>query len=72
MDPPVALRLKMWQVLLLGVLAAPPGVLAAWDVDAGLVQPLGGSLRTVTVSSNPANTQNIIDGNDNTQWQSDG
>jgi hypothetical protein len=58
----------MWQLLVLVSLLAPAA--RAWDKDAGIVPPLGGASRTVTVSSNNANTTNILDGKDNTQWQS--
>uniref|UniRef100_A0A383VQX7 F5/8 type C domain-containing protein n=1 Tax=Tetradesmus obliquus TaxID=3088 RepID=A0A383VQX7_TETOB len=43
---------------------------SAWDANAGLVPPLAVSTRTISVSTNDAAKQNIIDGNDQTQWQS--
>lgn len=59
-----------WPLLLCGLLLSASA--AAWNPDAGLVPPLGGAARTVSVSSHNVDTQNIIDGNDNTAWQSDG
>lgn len=59
----IAVNAQMWQLLLLVALAVVGA--NAWNKDAGLVQPLGGAQRTVTVSSNGANkavVQNIIDG----------
>lgn len=65
-----AVGVQMWQLVLLVALAAVGAT--AWDKDAGLVQPLGGAQRTVTVSSNGANkavVQNIIDGRYACWWE---
>ena len=61
----------MWQLVLL-VLAALSAA-DAWNVDGGLVAPLGAGVRTVSVTSNFNETimARILDGNDSSQWQSD-
>ena len=46
------------------------GLCAAWDPNAGIVQPLAMATRTISVTSNEAAKSKIIDGNDQTQWQS--
>jgi hypothetical protein len=40
---------------------------SCWDANAGIVPPLAASSRTVSVSTNEAAKQGIIDGNDQVQ-----
>jgi serine/threonine-protein kinase ATR len=46
------------------------GLCIGWNPQAGLVEPLAKTTRTISVTSNEAAKGNIIDGNDQTQWQS--
>jgi hypothetical protein len=53
-------RLAAW-CLVAALLVLPA---SAWDANAGLVPPLAVSTRTISVTTNDAAKQNIIDGND--------
>jgi hypothetical protein len=58
-------RLAAWCVVA-ALLMLPA---SSWDVHAGLVPPLAVATRTISVSTNDAAKQNIIDGNDQVHLQ---